>query len=330
MKPYSSISVVIAVYNDETVLQELHKRLQPVVTELTDDYEIIFIDDGSSDNSYKILLDLHEQDQNIKILKQARNFGQPNSIAAGLDYAIKDYVVLMDSDLQDRPEDIPKLLSALVESGSSMAIAKWIKRQDTSFKKAVSSLFFKVSKRITNLQHAPNLGVFRAVRREAIDKVKSIPETTGTLLSLMYWSGLSYEAVELHRDPRFAGISGYNLKKMLALTADRIFSYSLFPIKVATYFGVFMGLASIFLGVFFIIEKFALDSVVPGWTSLIVLLLFLFGMNFVFMGLIGEYLGRIYMESKGRPRYVTEIVVDTSVRSHNTNLENRIFISDSQ
>jgi glycosyltransferase involved in cell wall biosynthesis len=193
-----------------------------------------------------------------------------------------------------------------------MAIAKWITRQDTSFKKAVSSLFFNVSKKITNLQHAPNLGVFRAIRREAIEKVKSIPETTGTVLSLMYWSGLSYATVELNRDPRFAGTSGYNLKKMLALTADRIFSYSLFPIKVATYFGVFMGLMSILLGMFFIVQKFALDSVVPGWTSLIVLSLFLFGLNFVFMGLIGEYLGRIYMESKGRPRYITETIIDST------------------
>jgi glycosyltransferase involved in cell wall biosynthesis len=309
MERIKTLSVVVPVYNDEEVLEELHRRLCPVVEELAADHEIVFVEDGSSDRSLEVLHAIQARDDRVVIVRQARNFGQAASIAAGLRCSVGSIVVLMDSDLQDRPEDIPRLVAALQDSGSSMAIARWISRKESWLKRTLSNTFFQVSSRLTSIQHSPQLGVFRAITRNAVDQVKDIDETTGTMLSLLYWSGLSYVAVDLNRDPRFAGKSGYNLRKMLSLTADRIFSYSLFPIKMATLLGVFLGLLSIALGVVFIIRKFVLHNVVPGWTSLIVVGLFLFGVQFIFLGLLGEYLGRVYLESKNRPKYFTERII---------------------
>lgn len=306
------LSVVIPIYNDEEVLPELYRRLKEVLTDNYDKYEIIFIDDGSNDNSYNLLLNIHKTDKNIKILKQARNFGQANSIAAGLNYAKGDIIVLMDSDLQDRPEDIPTLIQALKKNNVSMAIAKWESRDDSFRKKIASWIFYKFSQRITTIRYEKGLGVFRAIRKSAIIDLINIPEVTGTILSLLYWSGTSYIAVPLKRDARYAGTTGYTLKKMLSLSADRIFSYSQFPTKLITNTGLLIGFLSIITGVFFILRKYFLGSVLPGWTSLIVIISFLFGLNFIFLGLLGEYIGRIYLETKKRPKYVTEIILDTS------------------
>lgn len=312
MKPNQSLSIVIPVYNDEDVLDELVRRLIPVAASLSEDYEVIFIDDGSKDESWKILLKLQKSTPNLKIIKLARNFGQSNSTAAGLDHARGDIVVIMDSDLQDRPEDIPRLIQSMEENDTDMAIVKWISRKDTFSKIFVSRLFHSISNRITNLQYEPGLGVFRALKKCALDQIKNIPETTGTTLSLMYWSGFEYSIVELQRDPRYAGTSGYNLRKMIKLAADRIFSYSRFPIRVASYVGLTIGGMSFIFGIFLIIKRLINENVPAGWTSTLVLLSFLFGINFFFLGIIGEYLGRTYLETKGRPKYIISRIIEGS------------------
>ena len=312
MKPTQSLSIVIPVYNDEDVLDELVRRLIPVAESLSEDYEVIFIDDGSRDQSWKILVKLQKSMPKLKIIKLARNFGQSNSTAAGLDHASGDIIVIMDSDLQDRPEDIPKLIQSMEENDTDMAIVKWISRKDSFSKKFFSKFFHSISNRITNLHYEPGLGVFRVLRKNALDQIKSIPETTGTTLSLMYWSGFDYSIVELQRDARYAGASGYNLRKMLKLAADRIFSYSRFPIRVATYVGLTVGGLSIVFGILLIIKRLINENIPAGWTSTLVLLAFLFGINFFFLGIIGEYLGRTYLESKGRPKYIISRIIEST------------------
>jgi glycosyltransferase involved in cell wall biosynthesis len=310
------LSLVIPVYNDEEVIQELYTRCKPVLDTITINWKIIFVDDGSKDDSFKILMKLQLEDSRIGLIKLARNFGQQNAITAGLDMAKGDIVVIMDSDLQDRPEDIPLLLKAMEDEQKDMAIAKWISRDDSLKKKFFSKLFFTISQRVTKLNHEPGLGVFRAIKRSALEQIIDIPEKTGTILSLMYWSGIEYAIVELKRDPRFAGSSGYNLRKMLKLTADRIFSYSLFPIRIASTIGVIIGIMSFLFGIFLIIRRIIFEHVAAGWTSTLVVLAFLFGLNFFFLGIIGEYLGRIYLESKGRPKYVISRIVETEKKKH--------------
>lgn len=305
---FEKISILIPVFNDQEVLPELYRRLKAQLDQAGQAYEIVFVDDGSSDSSWKMIEDLHKQDKGIFGIKLMRNFGQQNAIAAGLDHVGGDVVVIMDSDLQDRPEDIPKLVQALEKNDASMAIARWASRKDSWFKLAVSRLFFSVSKRITNIRHEPNLGVFRAIRREVIEELRKYPEKTSTTLSLLYWIGVDYVAVDLERDARYAGKSGYSLKKMIKLTADRIFSFSMFPIRAAILAGTLISALSFLSGIVLIIRRM-MGLVAPGWTSMMVMTLFLFGLNFLFLGVVGEYLGRIFLESKQRPKYIVKKVL---------------------
>ena len=303
-----SLSVVIPVYNDQDVLQELYKRLKPVLDGLTANYEIILVDDGSNDNSWNEILLLRKQDENVVAVKLTRNFGQQNSIAAGLDVSQNDIVILMDSDLQDRPEDIPLLINALINNDVSMAIAQWEERKDSPLKLFVSNLFYQVSNRITSIHTKPFLGVFRAMKREIVLEMRNFPERTATTLSILYFIGSDYVEVPLMRDARFAGKSGYNLSKMLSITFARIFSFSMFPIRLATYVGFSISGVSFLLGIVLIVRRF-MGLVAPGWTSIIVLILFLFGLNFAFLGILGEYIGKIFLETKQRPKYIIGSII---------------------
>jgi polyisoprenyl-phosphate glycosyltransferase len=308
IKNDNKISVLVPVFNDQEVLDELNSRLMNVLSGISDNFEIILIDDGSSDKSWELIIELKKQNDNIIGVKLMRNFGQQNAIAAGLDYVSGDIVIIMDSDLQDKPEDIPKLIEAMEKTDSSMAIAKWVARNDGFIKLLVSKMFYTVSKNITKINHQPGLGVFRAIRQEVVEELKKYKEKTSTTLSLLYWIGVDYVTVDLERDERFAGKSGYSLKKMIKLTLDRIFSFSMFPIRAAIYTGLAISAFSFIFGIILIFRYF-FGTVAPGWTSMIVLILFLFGVNFIFMGIIGEYLGRIFLESKQRPKYIVKKVL---------------------
>ncbi|OFX88784.1 MAG: hypothetical protein A2W99_04765 [Bacteroidetes bacterium GWF2_33_16] len=302
------LSIIIPVYNDYEVLDELYNRLVQVIPELCNKYEIILIDDGSKDNSWSKIKELKNKNGNIVGIKLIRNFGQHNAISAGLNNVSGDLVVLMDSDLQDKPEDISKLIDALIQNDSSMCIAKWKSRKDTFSKKLVSRLFHIITTRITKLRHEPNLGVFRVIRKELVNELAKYNEKTATSLSLLYWIGADYVTVDLDRDERFAGKSGYSIRKMIKLTLDRIFSFSMFPIRLAIFSGISISLISFVIAIVLIIKR--LNGIVaPGWTSLAVLILFLFGLTFLFLGVIGEYLGRIFLESKQRPNYIIKKIL---------------------
>ncbi len=309
MKYTNSLSVVIPIYNDQEVIAELLRRLTAVLEIIVSDYEIILIDDGSRDNSWAIMNEERKQREHLRIARLSRNFGQQNAIAAGLSLTTKELIVLMDSDLQDRPEDIPVLIDALLaDPEATMAIAQWEERKDSRMKKAVSRLFQIVSNRITDIHQMPRLGIFRVMKKSVVDELRNFPERTATAVSLLYFIGHKYVAVPLKRDARFAGSSGYNLRKMLALTFARIFSFSMFPIRMVTYMGALLCIGSMLAACGLIIYKLV-GNVVTGWTSMMVLMLFLFGLNFAFLGILGEYIGRIFLETKQRPNYIIEQVL---------------------
>lgn len=305
-----NLSVVIPVFNDQEVLYELYDRLHSVLQTLSANYEIVFIDDGSKDNSFPLLRQLQLKEPGIRLIKLSRNFGQANAISAGLDHVSGDVIVIMDSDLQDRPEDIHKLVDTMIEKDVSMAITRWITRKDNFFKVAASRLFHFVTNKITNIHHVPRLGIFRALKKDVIEELKKNPEKTATSISLLYWMGYDYAIVDLHRDPRYAGSSGYTIGKMFKLSFDRIFSYSLFPIQMASIIGIILGTMSILLASYYVIQRFFFENLLPGWTSLVVIVLFLFAINFFFLGIIGEYLGRIFLEAKQRPKYIIEKIYE--------------------
>lgn len=300
---------MIPIYNDEEVIPELLRRLTAVVESIVSDYEIILVDDGSRDRSWEIMQEERAKRDRLRIARLSRNFGQQNSIAAGLSLTTKELIVLMDSDLQDRPEDIPVLIDALLADGeATMAIAQWEQRQDSRMKIAVSRLFQRVSNSITDIHTMPRLGIFRVMRKSVVEELRRFPEKTATAVSLLYYIGHKYVAVPLKRDARFAGKSGYNLSKMLSLTFARIFSFSMFPIRMVTYMGAFLCIGSMLAACGLIIYKLV-GNVVTGWTSMMVLMLFLFGLNFAFLGILGEYIGRIFLETKQRPNFIIEQVI---------------------
>ncbi|MBQ7439635.1 MAG: glycosyltransferase family 2 protein [Paludibacteraceae bacterium] len=309
MRYSNSLSVVIPIYNDDEVIHELLRRLTAVVESIVSDYEIILVDDGSRDRSWEIMQEERAKRDYLRIARLSRNFGQQNSIAAGLSLTTKELIVLMDSDLQDRPEDIPVLIDALLADGeATMAIAQWEQRRDSRMKIAVSRLFQRVSNSITDIHTMPRLGIFRVMRKSVVEELRRFPEKTATAVSLLYYIGHKYVAVPLKRDARFAGKSGYNLSKMLSLTFARIFSFSMFPIRMVTYMGAFLCIGSMLAACGLIIYKLV-GNVVTGWTSMMVLMLFLFGLNFAFLGILGEYIGRIFLETKQRPNFIIEQVI---------------------
>ena len=309
MKYSQSLSVVVPIYNDEEVINELLRRLTAVMETIASDYEIILVDDGSRDRSWTVMNESKQHYSHLRIARLSRNFGQQNAIAAGLSLTTKDLIVLMDSDLQDRPEDIPVLVDALLaDKEATMAIAQWEERKDSRLKIAVSRLFQHVSNRITDIHTMPRLGIFRVMKKSVVTELRNFPERTATAVSLLYYIGHKYVAVPLKRDARFAGKSGYNLRKMLALTFARIFSFSMFPIRMVTYLGALLCAGSMVAALALVIYKLV-GNVVAGWTSMMVLMLFLFGLNFAFLGVLGEYIGRIFLETKQRPNYIIEQVL---------------------
>lgn len=309
MKYTQSISVVVPIYNDQEVIAELHRRLRPVLEAITDRYELILVDDGSRDRSWEEMLQVRRSNEHVRAVRLSRNFGQQSAIAAGLSLTSNDLIVLMDSDLQDRPEDIPALIDALLADGqATMAIAQWEERKDSHMKLAVSRLFQRVSNSITEIHTVPRLGIFRVMKKSVVEELRNFPEKTATTVSLLYYIGSRYVAVPLKRDARFAGKSGYNLSKMLALTFARIFSFSMFPIRMVTYMGAFLCIGSMVAALALVIYKLV-GNVVTGWTSMMVLMLFLFGLNFAFLGILGEYIGRIFLETKQRPKFMIGEIV---------------------
>lgn len=304
-----SLSVVIPIYNDEEVIAELLRRLTAVLTQIVKDYEIILVDDGSRDRSWSVMQSERQQREHLRIARLSRNFGQQNAIAAGLSLTTKDLIVLMDSDLQDRPEDIPVLIDALLaDPQATMSIAQWQERKDSRMKIAVSRLFQRVSNSITDIHTMPRLGIFRVMKKSVVEELRRFPEKTATAVSLLYYIGSHYIAVPLKRDARFAGTSGYNLRKMLQLTFARIFSFSMFPIRMVTYMGALLCFGSMIAALVLIIYKI-MGNVLAGWTSMMVLMLFLFGLNFAFLGILGEYIGRIFLETKQRPNFIIDQVL---------------------
>ena len=309
MKYTQSISVVVPIYNDQEVIAELHRRLRPVLEEITDRYELILVDDGSRDHSWEEMLQVRQANEHVRAVRLSRNFGQQSAIAAGLSLTSNDLIVLMDSDLQDRPEDIPTLIDALLaDPHAMMAIAQWEERKDSRMKLAVSRLFQRVSNTITEIHTVPRLGIFRVMKKSVVEELRNFPEKTATTVSLLYYIGSRYVAVPLKRDARFAGKSGYNLSKMLALTFARIFSFSMFPIRMVTYMGAFLCIGSMVAALALVIYKLV-GNVVAGWTSMMVLMLFLFGLNFAFLGILGEYIGRMFLETKQRPKFMIGEIV---------------------
>lgn len=300
------VSIIIPVYCEEKVVEECYKRIKTTMDSLASyDYELIFVDDGSYDDTLSILEQIAAHDTKVKIISLSRNFGHQIAITAGLDRASGDTAVVIDADLQDPPELIPKMLEKW-EKGYQVVYAKRTAREgERRLKRWTASLFYWLLNKLTDIKIPQNTGDFRLMDRKVVLEMRKMKERNRFVRGLSSWVGFSQIGVEYKRNQRYAGETKYSLRKMLKFAFDGIFSFSQKPLKIALNIGFF----SIFVGLLLIIyvflgKIFFPDITVPGWASLLIAVVFFGGVQLFTIGIIGEYIGRIYDEIKNRPLYI--------------------------
>ena len=305
-KSMLKLDIVVPLYNDEEVVETLCETVFSTLENTFKAVRLILIDDGSVDESYNLALRMREAYDGIEVIKLAGNFGQHRAILAGLRSTSADLVAVMDSDLQDRPEHIPLLVERMLEDGTSLAIARRTRRADTLRKRLFSRMFAATSNLLVPFKVDPHLGAFRVMRQGVVKQICDVKEHTGTPFSMLYSLRVPYSAVDLEREARTAGSTGYTFKKSLKLASDRIMTYSIKPIRLAIILGIMFGLFSIAIAGYSIVNYILEDRVAPGWTSIVFVTSFFGGLNLLFLGFLGEYIGRIYIESRGVPNYIIQ------------------------
>lgn len=297
-------SVVIPVFNEEAVIKQSYRRLKQVMDSTDESYELIFVNDGSSDRSVMLIKGFCDQNESVKLISFSRNFGHQVAITAGMDYATGRAVVVIDADLQDPPELILKMIAKWKE-GYEVVYAKRIYRKgETFFKKQTAHLFYRMLRACTETDIPVDTGDFRLIDRKVCDALKQLPEKNRYVRGLVSWVGFKQTAVEYNRDPRLAGETKYSLKKMIKLSLDGLTSFSFMPIKLASYIGalfIALGLAYVVLLLLF---KLLGSVAIGGWNLVIACQLVLTGFLLTMMGIMGEYIGRIYDEARNRPLYI--------------------------
>jgi len=301
------ISIVSPVYNELEVLPEFCRRLTAVMEEYREPYEIVLVNDGSKDGTFSVMKALHTSDPRIRAVDLSRNFGHQVAICAGLDFATGDLIAIMDSDLQDPPEVLPRFFKKLRE-GYDVVYAVRTGRKESLFKKAAYAAFYRLLKSIANVDIPLDSGDFCVMSRRALDTLKSMPERNRFLRGLRGWIGFRQVGVEYERERRFAGDVKYTFSKLLKLAFDGLTSFSYVPLRLASILGLFMSFISfVAILIIFYLKFFPSATVpVPGWASVVVAILVLGGIQLVATGIIGEYLGRVYDEVKRRPLYVVQ------------------------
>jgi polyisoprenyl-phosphate glycosyltransferase len=300
-----TLSVVVPCYNEEEVLPVAHDKLTSVLRSLTEfEYEIIYVDDGSRDRTGEILHKLQTSDPHVRVLRLSRNFGHQIAATAGLDVSDGDAVVLIDADLQDPPEVIPEMIARWKE-GCHVAYGQRRRREgETAFKLFTAKLFYRLFNSLTSINMPLDTGDFRLMDRRVVRAIRQMPEYDRFLRGMVSWIGFRQVAVPYHRAARAAGKSKYPFFKMLRFACDAIFSFSLVPLRLAMILG-FLGSGIALLGIFYaIVVRLGWGYWVSGWASLFIAILFLGGIQLVCMGVIGEYIGRVYREAKHRPLYL--------------------------
>ena len=303
------ISLVIPMYYEEEVANECYEKVSKVLKGLEEkyDYEIIFVNDGSKDKTLEILEEIAKKDEKVKIISFSRNFGHQAAVTAGLKEVTGDAIVIIDADLQDPPELIPKMLE-LWEQGNEVIYGKRKTRKgESAFKLLTAKMFYKTLNALSDVEIPKDTGDFRLVDRKVVDVINSLPEHNKFLRGLFSWVGFKQKAYEYERQERFAGKTKYPLKKMLKLASDGIISFSSKPIKLVGALGILSIFISIIILIYALISYiFQLNNLSAGWTSIMVAITFFAGVQLLSLWVISEYIGRIYDEAKGRPQYIID------------------------
>jgi dolichol-phosphate mannosyltransferase len=325
----SLISVVVPVFNESEVLSTFYDRASRTLAALEGfDYEILFVDDGSRDDSYQQLSSYAERDRHVGILKFSRNFGHQIAITAGVDHARGDCVVVIDADLQDPPEVIPLMIAKWREGFDVVYGVRSEREGERAMKLITASAFYRLLERLTTIKIPADVGDFRLMSRRAVDQLNKLREKDRFVRGLVSWIGFNQTGVHYTRDKRYAGETKYPYRKMIKFAFDGITSFSTAPLKLATWSGYGASLLSfLYLGSVFV-QKL-LGYTVQGWATIMVALLFLGGVQLVCIGILGEYLGRIFNEVKPRPMYVVEEITSSRPSAREAETDPRALLAPS-
>ena len=302
-RPFS-LSVAIPVHNETSVLPELLRRLKSVLDQLAGGpHQIVFVDDGSTDGTFDLLAEAARQDPRILALSLSRNFGHQAAITAGLDHVTGDAVVVMDGDLQDVPEVIPQFVEKL-HDGFDVVYAKRVRRKEPWLLRLCYFVFYRMMARLSDIQLPLDSGDFGLMSRRVVDQLRRMPEHHRYLRGMRTWVGFRQIGIEVERAERHSGKSKYDLMRLLKLAFDGIFAFSIVPIRAAALLGAFVMFLSTLFVLYSVYARLFLQRSPRGFTALLVAVTFLSGVVLFFLGVIGEYVGRIYEEIKARPHYV--------------------------
>jgi glycosyltransferase involved in cell wall biosynthesis len=299
----SIISIVIPVYQAEHCLDELYHRLRGALESISSDFEIVLVEDCSGDNSWQVIERLAAADPRVRGIQFSRNFGQHYGITAGLDHCHGDWVVVMDCDLQDRPEEIPRLY-AKAQQGFDIVLALRGARHDPFLKRLTSSVFYKVFSYLADIEYDGASGNFRIMSRKVVTSFRRMGEQLRFFGGLVQWLGFPTSSIEVEHAERFEGNSTYTFSKLWKLATETIIAYSDKPLRIGVRFGFSMAALAFCYGLYILMRAWVHGSPIPGWNSLIVSLYFIGGIIIAMLGIIGIYLGKAFDESKKRPLYI--------------------------
>ncbi len=300
------LSVIIPVMNEEENIPELVQRITNSARLITEDYELIFVDDGSSDKTLKKLVTFSDEDIRIRYISFSRNFGHQVAVCAGLDHCSGDAVVIIDGDLQDPPELIPELWEKYIQ-GYKVVYARRIDRKGESvFKKATARWFYRILNRITDIDIPLDTGDFRLIDRQVVEELRKMPEPDKFLRGQIAWIGFKQTFVEFSRDPRKAGKTGYTFRKMLRLALNGITGFSNSPLRFVTNAGMAVSLIAFLIILYALYSHLFLKTTISGWTSLMISMMFLGGIQLIAIGIIGEYISRINNSVRNRQLYIID------------------------
>jgi len=302
-------SVVIPMFNEEEVVSFSYKKLKETMDRLKEDYELIFINDGSKDKTIEKLLTASQMDKHVKIIDFSRNFGHQSAISAGMDYSRGDAVIVIDADMQDPPEVIAEMIKKW-KQGYHVVYGKRKERKGESFfKKITANIFYRLLNKLIDVHVPEDVGDFRLIDRKVCNEMKKISEKNRYVRGLIAWLGFNQTDVSYVREKRFAGKTKYPLRKMLKFASNAIISFSYKPLKTATFLGSLISFVGVCYLLYILYLKFFTNKTIQGWTSSVSINLIFFGIILFILGIMGEYIGRIYDEIKNRPLYIIKDLI---------------------
>ncbi len=299
-----SYSLIIPIYNEEDNIAELYRRIKAVMDRLDQSVELILINDGSRDNSLKLIRELQQQDNRVCYLSLARNFGHQIAVTAGLNFARGQAVIILDADLQDPPELIPELLEKWRQGYQVVYAQRTKRKQEGWFKRFTAYIFYRLLQRLADVNIPTDTGDFCLMDRQVVDLLNAMPERNRYIRGLRSWVGFRQTAIQFERDPRFAGDVKYTFRKSFALALNSLVSFSQVPLRLSTYLGLFSALLALLMALLVLYWRLSeANSRITGLATVVIAILFLGSVQLVCIGILGEYIGRIYEEVKGRPLY---------------------------